>query len=93
MAKIKNLNDLREHALDALEKLAMGSLTIEEAGATSKLCENVVSTLKLELDLAKLVGKEPTIDFIADHSQWVSIPKRKNMEIQNENDSRLLEHK
>lgn len=74
--KIKNLEQLRNHALETLEKLSSGLITIEEAGATSKLCENVVSTLKIELDFAKMVGKAPSANFIGDSSKWQDIPKK-----------------
>lgn len=71
---IKNLDELREHAISALEKLSKGKISIEEAGATSKLCENIVSTLKLQLDLAKMLHREPKITFMGDIDKWKSLP-------------------
>ncbi len=75
--KIKNLDQLRNHALETLEKLSEGKITIEEAGATSKLCENVVSTVKLQLEFAKIVNKQPQIEFMGDSSNWIPIIPKK----------------
>lgn len=80
---IKNLEDLRNHALETLDKLKKHEITIEEAGATSKLCENVVSTLKLEMEFSKMVGKSPVSNFIADTKSWEIIPKRLKSENNN----------
>lgn len=64
--EINNIDALRKHAIDTLSKLSQGKITTEEAGVTGKLCENVVSTLKIQLEYAKILSQEPTIDFLED---------------------------
>lgn len=62
--KPKNIDELREHALDTLEKLSKGKISVEEAGVTGKLCENIVSTIKVQLEYAKMLDQKPIIDFV-----------------------------
>jgi len=61
---IQNIVELRNFALETLEKLASGKISIEEAGVTGKLCENVVSTIKAQLEFAKALERYPKIDFL-----------------------------
>jgi hypothetical protein len=63
---ILDIEALRQHAIDALEKLSKKEITIEEAGVTGKLCENVVSTLKIQLEYSKMTEDEPNIPFLGD---------------------------
>lgn len=62
--KIVDIDSLRKHAIDCLEKLSTGRITTEEAGVTGKLCENIVSTVKVQLEYAKMLDQQPTIDFL-----------------------------
>jgi hypothetical protein len=71
--KLKNINDLRNHALECLEKLANGDIDTQEAGVTGKLCEGVISTIKAELEYARMLGKEPKIPFMGDLSKNKSL--------------------
>lgn len=76
---IKNLDQLRDFALRSLEELAKGKIDVEEAGARSKLMENVVSGVKLQLQYATLVGRQPKIDFVGKciaEEKSISIQKR-----------------
>lgn len=61
---IKDIDSLRQHAINTLKKLQNGKISIEEAGVTGKLCENIVSTLKVQLEYAKMLQAEPNIDFL-----------------------------
>ena len=61
---IQSINDLREDAIKTLEKLSCGEISIEEAGVTGKLYENIVSTVRLQLDYAKALNQPPEIDFL-----------------------------
>jgi hypothetical protein len=65
MSKIKNMEDLREHALETLEKLASGQIDTAEAGVTGKLCEGVIATVKSQLEYARMLNQEPTIPFMS----------------------------
>jgi hypothetical protein len=62
--EIKDIDELRQHAISTLQKLSKGAISTEEAGVTGKLCENVVSTLKVQLEYAKMLDQQPNIDFL-----------------------------
>lgn len=62
--EIKDIDELRQHAIETLKKLLTGEISTEQAGVTGKLCENVVSTLKVQLEYAKMLAQEPSIDFL-----------------------------
>ena len=61
---IQDIDALRKFAITTLTKLSTGSITTEEAGVTGKLCENVISTLKVQLEYAKMLGQTPNIEFL-----------------------------
>lgn len=67
MAKIKTIEELRDHALDTLNKLADGSIDVAEAGVTGKLCESVISTVKTQLDYYRMIQEQPQIAFMGNH--------------------------
>lgn len=62
--KIKNLTELREHAIAVMEKLDRKEIEMAEAGVVGKLCENIISTVKVQIEYARMVGRQPKIDFI-----------------------------
>lgn len=64
MAKIKNMENLRDHALETLEKLAAGTIDTAEAGVTGKLCEGIIATVKSQLEYARMINEEPNIPFM-----------------------------
>lgn len=59
-----NIHDLRQHAIATLEKLGTKKIDIMEAGVTAKLYENIMSSLKTEMEYHKMLGHTPTIDFL-----------------------------
>ena len=67
--KLKTIENLREHALETLDKLSKGSIDTAEAGVTGKLCESVMSTIKAQLEYARMLGKEPFIPFMGNLSK------------------------
>jgi hypothetical protein len=77
---IHDINSLREFAITTLKKLSTGEMTTEEAGVTGKLCENVISTLKVQLEYAKMLGQTPNIGFLEDNTlpegRIVNAPKK-----------------
>jgi hypothetical protein len=73
MAKIKNMEQLRDHALDTLEKLSNGSIDTAQAGVTGKLCEGVIATVKSQLEYARMINEEPHIPFMHDSHQAKTI--------------------
>jgi hypothetical protein len=64
--KINNLDDLQIHAAEELELLRNGEISIEQAGATSKLCENLISSVKAKLAFAHMAKLTPKINFIGE---------------------------
>lgn len=62
--KINTIEALRDHAIDTLERLASGDIDTTEAGVTGKLCENVISTIKAQLEYARLIDEAPEIPFM-----------------------------
>lgn len=64
MSQITDIDSLRQHAIDTLAKLSKREISVEEAGVTGKLCENIVSTVKVQLEYAKMLQQEPDINFL-----------------------------
>lgn len=46
----RNINDLREHLFDTLEKLKTGEIDIERAKAVSQVGQVIVASAKVEVD-------------------------------------------
>jgi len=61
---INNLNELREHAIQTLHRLENKEIKVVEAGITAKLYENIISTVKTQLEYAKMLRKNPEINFM-----------------------------
>ena len=66
MAKIRNMNELREVSLDILEDLRSGKISHEEAGVASKVVEGVLSNVRTQAVYAKMCGRDPNIPFMGD---------------------------
>jgi hypothetical protein len=64
VSKINTIEALRDHALNTLEKLSNGEIDTTEAGVTGKLCESVISTIKAQLEYARMIDQEPQILFM-----------------------------
>lgn len=65
MAKIKDIEQLREFALETIERLANGEIDTANAATTGKLCENVISTVKTQLEYSRMINEEqPNIPFM-----------------------------
>jgi hypothetical protein len=65
MAKIKDIEGLREHALETLDKLAAGEIEITHATAVGKVCDSVINTVKTQLEYSRMINEErPTIKFL-----------------------------
>lgn len=64
MADIKNIQDLRQHAVNTLTNLEKNKIDVVQAGVTAKLYENIISSLKTELDYHKMLDQKPIIDFL-----------------------------
>lgn len=64
MEVIKNTEELREAVLDELSKLKEGFSTPAKVNAVSNATGKTISTIRIELEYAKLKGIIPEIDFI-----------------------------
>lgn len=62
--KIRNIEELRDHALATIDKLAAGKIDVTDAVAASKLYSNVMDSVKLELDYHKILDRKETIHFM-----------------------------
>lgn len=62
--KIDSIELLRDHALETLAKLSRGEIDVPQAGVTGKLCENVISTIKAQMEYARMLDQEPEIPFM-----------------------------
>lgn len=84
--KIINIDSLRDHAIETLEKLSKREISVEEAGVTGKLCENVVSTIKVQLEYAKMLEQQPEINFLEN----CTMPKGRLIEKKNILENKIL---
>lgn len=64
MSKIKNIRDLRDHALQTLEDLKSDKISIQQAATNGALYSSVISTIKAQLDYAKAIDEPPKIEFM-----------------------------
>jgi hypothetical protein len=76
---IKDIEDLRKDAIKTLEKLQKSSITIEEAGVTGKLYESIMASVKLQLEVCKMVGREPRIPFLGNYNDGKIITVTKKL--------------
>jgi hypothetical protein len=58
MSKIQNITQLREFALETLDRLKNGDIDLQEALAAGKVCDTVINTVKLQIDYDKVLGGE-----------------------------------
>jgi hypothetical protein len=62
--KISNIDQLREDALKTIERLDNGEIDATNASAKSKLYDDVMNSLKLQMFYAKLKEERPNIPFL-----------------------------
>lgn len=63
---MKNIESLRNYVLKSLEDLANRNIDATEAGVIAKGSETIMSSLKLQLAYAAMIGETPRIDFLED---------------------------
>lgn len=64
MDGIKTVNDLRAILVEEISNLKAGKTTAANVNAVTNATGKILSTVKLEMEYAKLIGKTPNIDFI-----------------------------
>jgi len=62
--KKMNINTLREILAEEIDKLRKGKTTPANVNAVTNATGKILSTVKLEIEYSKLLGKTPRIDFI-----------------------------
>ncbi len=79
---MKNIEELRNHAIATLEKLEHKEIDMAEAGVTAKLYESLMSSLKTEMEYHKMLGHLPKIKFLEGAAYAVKEEKQvKNLEL------------
>lgn len=70
---IENIEQLRNKILESLEDLANGDIEVDRAGIIAKHGETIMSSLKLQLAYANMLGQTPNIKFLQDchHTQGI----------------------
>lgn len=61
---IKNMNDIRAILCDEIEKLRENKTTAANVNAVTNATGKILSTIKLEMEYAKLTNKTPKNSFI-----------------------------
>lgn len=62
----KNINDLREILSQEIDKLREGKTTPASINAITNATGKIFSSIKLQMEYAKLLGEKPDIKFIGD---------------------------
>lgn len=60
----KNINDLREILSEEIDKLREGKTTPANINAITNATGKIFSSIKLEMEYAKMLGEKPEILFI-----------------------------
>jgi hypothetical protein len=58
MAKIKTIEELRDHLLNTIEKLDNDQINLQDAAITGKLCDDVLHTIKVQMEYAKMKNQQ-----------------------------------
>ncbi len=64
MQSIKTVNDLRVILAEEIEKIRSGQTTAANVNAIVNATGKILTTVKMEIEYNKLIGKTPNIDFI-----------------------------
>lgn len=64
MENIKTVNDLRSILAEEIAKIRAGTTTAANVNAITNATGKILSTVKMEIEYNKLLGKTPHIPFI-----------------------------
>ena len=62
--KIKKLNELREILSDEIQKIRENKTTPANVNAITNATGKILTSIKLEIEYAKLLGKKPEIELM-----------------------------
>lgn len=71
---INNIEKLRDHLLTSLEKLENRKIDIDEVSIIAKSGEAIMSSLKLQLTYANMLGHVPNVRFLEDCHHGTPLP-------------------
>lgn len=57
-SRVPTARDVKQIALETIEGLRNKTVKVDQANAISKLCNNIISTVSLEMEAIKLMGGE-----------------------------------
>lgn len=83
---IKNIKQLRDHALNTLERLDDRDINIQEAAATAKIYSSIISSVKAEMDYHKMLEQKPKIEFLDCANVYEGKVEKPVLEITDESD-------
>ena len=63
MTKIKTVNDLRAILTEEIEKIRTGQTTAANVNAITNATGKILSSVKMEIEYNKLIGKTPKIEY------------------------------
>jgi hypothetical protein len=66
---ITNFNEMRSHLCVQMERVASGAIKPAVANASSNLSSKIISSIKVELECSKFLGKSPAIKFLNQESK------------------------
>jgi|LGVF01.2.fsa_nt_gb hypothetical protein len=69
MGEINTSNDLRVILAEEIQKIRAGETTAANVNAIVNATGKILTTVKMEIEYSKLIGKTPIIDFIKGSSQ------------------------
>ena len=62
--EIKTVNDLRKVLAEQINRVRSGKSTPAQSNAITNATGKILSSIRMEIDYAKLIGETPHIDFI-----------------------------
>lgn len=79
MEKAFNVNELRQVLSEEIRKIRDGSATASNVNAITNASGKIISTIKLQLEYCKLVGKTPDFDILLvdDAKKGIDAPVKK----------------
>lgn len=76
MDSVKTINDLRAILADEIEKIRSGATTAANVNAIVNATGKILTTVKMEIEYNKLIGKTPNIDFISAQKNLPEPPEK-----------------
>jgi hypothetical protein len=69
MSTSKTVDDLRDHLFATIAGLRDGSVDVEKARAISDVAQTIINSAKVEVDAARLAGRDQAPKFLAGEAE------------------------